>query len=90
MRKLLFAGAAAALLLAGAAASSAPASARGADIGPLGQCFDPPDCGGHHEAYAYHRGASARGAYAYECPFIRERIVLPGGKIVHHMRHVCR
>ncbi|HEY2228767.1 MAG TPA: hypothetical protein VGI22_13705 [Xanthobacteraceae bacterium] len=33
----------------------------GSDIGPLGQCFVPPDCGG----YRYHRNPYAYGSYGF-------------------------
>jgi hypothetical protein len=45
---------------------------------PLGQCFDPPDCGGRHSAYAY------------QCPLVRERIETPSGHVIYRMRRVCR
>jgi hypothetical protein len=54
MKKLLIAAVAATAL-----AASLPASAKdiepqgGYDIGPLGQCFNPPDCGGKR-SYAAH------------------------------------
>ena len=49
----------------------------GADIGPLGQCFNPPDCG------------HARPASASQCPLVRERIVAPSGHVIFKRRHVC-
>ena len=56
-----------------------PAWARGFDIGPLGQCFDPRDCGGH-SAYAYQ----------HQCPLLRARVETPSGRVVYRMRRVCR
>ena len=81
MKKQLLAAAAAVSLAAGVVwTEAAPALARGYDIGPLGQCFNPPDCGGRHE----------RDAYAYQCPLLRERVELPSGRLVYRARRVCR
>jgi hypothetical protein len=78
MRKLLFAAATAILFAAaGLVPTPAPAASRGADIGPLGQCFDPPDCGG-------------RQSHATACSTVRERVVLPSGRVVHRSRQVCK
>jgi hypothetical protein len=54
---------AAALILGTASAALANNSGRGPtqggfDIGPLGQCFRPPDCGGRHDAtVGFHEGS---------------------------------
>src|ERR1700681_3400328 len=49
----------------------------GADIGPLGQCFNPPDCGNKRAAYAAH------------CPLVRERIVTSSGNVIYKRHPVC-
>ena len=76
--KTLLLAAAPALLLIIDVATGVPASARGFDVGPLGQCFNQPDCGGRQRAYAY------------QCPMVRQRIETPSGRVVYRMRHVCR
>jgi hypothetical protein len=74
MNKLLFA-ATATIALAAAVPASAYTS-RGYDIGPLGQCFDPPDCG------------HARASYA-QCPMVRERVVTASGHVIFRRHRVC-
>ncbi len=54
----------------------------GADIGPLGQCFDPPDCG-HHNGY---RG---RGSFAQACPIVRERMMTDTGRVIFRQYRAC-
>jgi hypothetical protein len=50
----------------------------GFDVGPLGQCFNPPDCGRHKDIYAQ------------ECPVVRERVVTSSGHVSYHRHHVCQ
>ncbi len=81
MKRLLFAAAATAAL-----AAAAPASAQvyfGA--GPHGGVelgVGPRDGWRDHDW----RG---RGAYAYDCPVTRERIVTPSGRVIIRTRHDC-
>jgi hypothetical protein len=37
----------------------------GADIGPLGQCFNPPDCGGKRDTAATHYYGNGGNAYGF-------------------------
>ena len=57
----------------------------GFDIGPLGQCFNPPDCGRHKDIY----GNYERSRYAQKCPVVRERIVTSSGHVIHRQRDAC-
>ncbi len=53
----------AALILGSASAALASGdgpSHEGFDIGPLGQCFVPPDCGDKHDASAAHSGNAGK------------------------------
>lgn len=85
MRKLVFAAALATSLAAGLPASVLAGNENsgvphgGADIGPNGQCFDPPDCGGK-------RNASAN---ASQCPLVRERVVTASGHVTIRRHRVC-
>lgn len=56
----------------------------GADIGPLGQCYSPPDCGGREATNGY----SARGSYG-SCPIVRERIVTDSGRVIIRQHRAC-
>jgi hypothetical protein len=86
MRKvILVAVAAAALLTAPYFASARDFSTSGeyhggSDIGPLGQCFNPPDCGRHDNI----NGRGPQG-----CPLVRERIVISSGHVIYRRRHAC-
>jgi hypothetical protein len=67
----------------GAGSQTDPESRDGADIGPLGQCFVPPDCDPDEDAqggpYYYARPyASARGPYAYARQYPRGWHYTPG------------
>jgi hypothetical protein len=59
---------AAALILGTASAALAGGNSGeysgGSDIGPLGQCFSPPDCGGRSDASGAHNGNSGK-AYGF-------------------------
>jgi hypothetical protein len=57
----------------------------GADIGPLGQCFNPPDCGGRRAANGY-RG---RASFAESCPIVRERFVTDDGRVIFRRHRAC-
>jgi hypothetical protein len=57
----------------------------GFDIGPLGQCFNPPDCGRHEDINGY----DGRGSYGQSCPIVRERVVTPKGKVIYQRRRAC-
>jgi hypothetical protein len=63
MKHILLVAAAAAAVLAGTQLASARTRG-GADIGPLGQCFNPPDCGGRNTTNGY-AGAQNRAATRY-------------------------
>jgi hypothetical protein len=78
MRKLAFAAALATSLAAGLPVSALAqhTSGTGFDIGPLGQCMNPPDCGG-------------RRANASQCPMVRERVVTPSGHVTFRRHRVC-
>ena len=54
----------------------------GFDIGPLGQCFNPPDCGRHQEI-------NGRGPNAQGCPIVRERIVTSSGHVIYRRHSAC-
>jgi hypothetical protein len=58
----------------------------GSDIGPFGQCFNPPDCGRHKDIY----GNYERSPYAQECPIVRERVVTSSGHVIYRRRHACQ
>jgi hypothetical protein len=85
MRKvLLVAAAAAAALIAPHFVSAREFSNSGeyhggSDIGPLGQCFNPPDCARRE----------AINGYAQGCPIVRERIVTASGHVISRRRHAC-
>jgi hypothetical protein len=68
MTKIALAGA---LMLGSASAALAGGNSGeysgGFDIGPLGQCFSPPDCGGNYGASAVHNGYGSR-AYGLVAP----------------------
>jgi hypothetical protein len=84
MRKLLFVAAAATSLVAAAPAFAAKdytASKGGIDVGPLGQCFDPRDCGPG-------RGAKTV-ALGHECSMARERVVTKDGRVMFKRHRVC-
>jgi len=78
MRKLAFAAALATSLGAGlpASALAQDSSGTGFDIGPLGQCMNPPDCGG-------------RRANASQCSWVRERVVTASGHVTFRRHRVC-
>ena len=57
----------------------------GADIGPFGQCFSPPDCGGRERTNGY----NGRGSYAQGCPIVRERVVTDSGRVIFRQRRAC-
>jgi hypothetical protein len=83
MKKLLFAAAATAALVA-----AAPASAEvyfGA--GPYGgiELGVGPRDGWREHGWREHW----RGAYAYDCPVTRERIVTPSGRVIIRTRRDC-
>ena len=84
MRNLLLVTAAATALVAtisGSALAGNDNEPRGGyDIGPLGQCFNPPDCG--------NKGAE-RAAYASQCHLVRERIVTSNGNVIYKRHRVC-
>jgi hypothetical protein len=73
MRKVLFAATAAIALTAAVPASAY--TSRGADIGPLGQCFSPPDCGGDRAAA--------------QCSMVRQRVVTASGHVIFRRHRVC-
>jgi hypothetical protein len=84
MRKILLAAVAATAFAAAVPALAANDNqsrpSGGSDIGPLGQCFSPPDCGG--------RGP---GSYAstHGCSMVRERVVLDNGHVIFRRHRVC-
>jgi hypothetical protein len=82
MRNLLLATAAATALMATVSASALAGNddepRGGFDIGPLGQCFNPPDCGNKHSA-----------TYAHQCPLVRERIVTSNGNVIYRRHRIC-
>jgi hypothetical protein len=86
MSKLVFVAALATSLTAGFPASVLAANENtgvphgGADIGPNGQCFNPPDCGGKHSATA---------ANASQCSLVRERVVSASGHVTFRRHRVC-
>ena len=67
----------AAALMLGTGSAALARGMGGSDIGPLGQCFNPPDCGNKRAAYAAH------------CPLVRERIVTSSGNVVYKRHRVC-
>lgn len=85
MRKLFLVAAAAAIVLTWphfASAKEFSSSGEyhgGFDIGPLGQCFNPPDCGRREAINGYAKG----------CPIVRERIVTASGHVIYRRRHAC-
>ena len=91
IKKTVFAAAVAAAVLSApdfASASGNRGSGEyhgGFDIGPLGQCFNPPDCGRHEDINGY----GGRGSYGRSCPIVRERVVTPSGNVVYQRRRVC-
>ena len=91
MRKLFLVAAAAIVLTWPHFASAKEFSSSGEyhggfDIGPLGQCFNPPDCGRHKDIY----GNYGHSPYAQECPVVRERVVTSSGHVSYHRHHVCQ
>jgi hypothetical protein len=80
MKYILLVAAAAAAVLAGTQLGSARTRG-GADIGPLGQCFSPPDCGGRNTTTGY-GGAQA-------CHTVRERVVTDSGHVIFRRHQVC-
>ena len=84
MRRLLLAAAAAAVLAASVSTSALAGNDNeprgGYDLGPLGQCFNPPDCGNKR---------AERAAYASQCPLVRERIVTSSGSVIYKRHRVC-
>jgi len=84
MKRLLFVAATAVAVLTAPNFASAAQDDRthgGADIGPLGQCFDPPDCGGRH---------ATNGSYAQGCPIVRERVVTASGRVIFRRHRACQ
>jgi hypothetical protein len=57
----------------------------GSEIGPFGQCFNPPNCARHKDIY----GNYERSPYAQECPVVRERIVTLSGHVIYRRRQTC-
>jgi hypothetical protein len=89
MRKIFIVAAAAAFSagpqFASAADSNSGQYKGGADIGPLGQCYSPPDCGGRERTNGY----NGRGSYAQDCPIVRERVVTDSGRVIFRQRRAC-
>ena len=81
MKSTLFGAAAAAAVFAGSDLAAARTRG-GADIGPLGQCFNPPDCGGRNSATGY----SGR---AQVCHTVRERVETVGGHVIYKRHREC-
>ena len=89
MNRPLLVGVAVAAIFAGAHLASAADNNSGrykggSDIGPFGQCFSPPDCGGRESTNGY----SARGAYG-SCPIVRERIATDSGRVIYRRHRAC-
>jgi hypothetical protein len=77
MRTLVFVAVIATSLAAGlpALANDQGEPKGGFDIGPLGQCMNPPDCGG-------------RRANASQCPMVKERVTV-NGHVTYRRHRVC-
>ena len=90
MRKLVFAGAAAAALVAAVPASAqvyfgADPGGVGVQVGPFGAGVGP--------RYDYPRAYRGDEYYAYgaaNCSTMRERVVTPSGRTIFKTRRVCR
>ncbi len=84
MRKFLFAAAAAAAITAAVPASAqvyfgADPGGAGVEVGPFGFGVGP----------RYGWRDHWRGAYAYDCPVVRERIVTPSGRVIFRTHREC-
>ena len=89
MSRTILAAVAATVVFAGAHLASAADNNSGrykggADIGPQGQCFSPPDCGGREETNGYR----ARSSYG-SCPIVRERVVTDNGRVIFRRHRAC-